>query len=95
MQIIKKSIDLAPDGGYVIMLLRLNFFGSKDRFPFFEEFMPKYCYVHHKRISFIPESTQKQLIANGEKRMSSDSIEYAHYVWQKGFETEFTKLKVI
>jgi hypothetical protein len=59
------------------MLLRLNFFGTKIRKPFFTENMPKYCFIHHKRISFT----------NG----GSDSIEYAHFVWQKGHKTNYTK----
>ena len=85
LEIIQKSLDDVADGGFVIMLLRLNFFGSKTRFPFWQEpgHMPKYAYVHHSRMSFIPGSN------------STDSIEYAHMVWQKGVETKFTQLRVI
>jgi len=80
-QVIRKALSDVKDSGYVIMLLRLNFFGSVTRKPLWEEFMPKYCYVAHKRISFIKGST--------------DSVEYGHFVWQKGYTPEFTKLKVI
>jgi len=78
---IKQSIDFVNEGGYVIMLLRLNFFGSKKRKPLFENNMPEYCFIHHKRISFM----------NG----ATDSIEYAHFVWKKGSNNDFCKTFVI
>ncbi len=81
LPIIKKALTDVKNDGYVIMLLRLNFFGSKNRFPFFEENMPKYTYVHHRRISFT----------NG----ATDSIEYMHAVWQTGYTGKFTKLRII
>lgn len=82
IEIIKKAIQDVEDNGYVIMLLRLNFFGSDIRFPFFKELNPKYCFVHHKRLSFTENN-------------KTDSIEYCHMVWQKGCNPKFTKLKVI
>lgn len=81
--VIKKALEDVMDGGLVIMLLRLNFFGSNKRFPFFSEFMPESCYVHHKRIGFIPNKN------------TTDSIEYMHAVWRKGNNPSYTKLKVI
>jgi hypothetical protein len=82
MSIIEKALEEVQENGFVIMLLRLNFFGSKDRKPFWEKHLPKYCYVHHRRMSFTPDN-------------KTDSIEYAHFVWQKGLKPDFTKLKVI
>ena len=79
---ILKALEDVQDRGWVIMLLRLNFFGSKQRKYFWDKLMPRYVFVHHKRISF----TQ-----NG----STDSIEYAHFCWQKGTYPKFTELKVI
>lgn len=79
--IIEKALKDVKDGGKVVMLLRLNFFGSKDRRDFFRDNMPTHCFVHHKRISFTKGST--------------DSIEYAHFVWQKGIEQNHTKLILI
>lgn len=78
---IKKSLEVVDYGGYVIMLLRLNFFGSRKRKKMFENNMPLSCYIHHKRISFT----------NG----STDSIEYAHFVWQKGTNNDYCKTYVI
>jgi len=82
LPIIKKALIDVADDGYVIMLLRLNFFGSNERFPFFEGNMPEYAYVHHRRIGFV----------EGGK---TDSIEYMHAVWHKGVNSKFTKLRVI
>jgi hypothetical protein len=78
---IKKSIEFVNDDGYVIMLLRLNFFGSRKRKELFENNMPEYCFIHHKRISFIDGAT--------------DSIEYAHFVWRKGSVNDYCKTYVI
>ncbi len=80
--IIYKALDDIKDNGFVVMLLRLNFFGSIDRKDLWEHHMPKYTFVHHQRISFLDKG-------------GTDSIEYAHFVWQKGYKPEFTMLKVI
>lgn len=81
-EFIEKSLEVVQEGGYVIFLLRLNFFGSKARKDLFEKNMPVACYIHHKRISFTE---------NG----STDSIEYAHFVWRKGSNPEFCKTKLL
>ena len=82
LDIINKALDDVKEGGFVIMLLRLNYFGGKVRRNLWESHMPKYCFVHNKRIGFLN---------NGK----TDSIEYCHMVWQKGYNPEFTKLKVL
>lgn len=82
LEIIQKALYDVKDGGYVIMLLRLNYFGSKSRYDFWKNNMPKYAYIHHKRMSFNKEG-------------GTDSIEYMHCVWKKGDNPEFTKLKII
>lgn len=82
LEIIQKALNDVDSGGYVIMLLRLNFLETKSRKEFFDKYMPKYIFVHHKRMSFI-------------KGKGTDSVAYAHYVWQKGNYPKFTQLKVI
>lgn len=82
LEFVKKSLELVKDDGYVIMLLRLNFMGTKKRYPFFKQHMPERTYVHHARISFSESG-------------KTDSIEYAHFVWKKGFNNNFSKLYVI
>lgn len=81
-QIINKALKDVEDGGYVVMLLRLNFFGSKQRFPFWQNQLPVWAYVHHRRFSFTDDG-------------KTDSIEYMHTVWQKNSDPAFTMLKVI
>ena len=81
LPIIQKALSDVHDGGLVIMLLRLNFFGSKERFQFWQTTMPIYTYVHAKRMKFT--------------QAGSDSIEYIHAVWQKGNYPKFTKLRII
>jgi hypothetical protein len=80
-QIIEKALRDAAPGGLVIMLLRLNYFGSSARFIFWEKYMPVRVYVHRKRLSFIGGAT--------------DSIEYMHAVWRVGDYLDETLLKVI
>ena len=97
--IIEKALDDVTEDGYVIMLLRLNFFGSKDRKPFFDKYIPEWCFVHHIRIGFTDKKDENGYVLfdkNGNaKRGSTDSIEYAHYVFKKGYKPEYTKLVVI
>lgn len=77
-EFIESAMQCVSEGGYVAFLLRLNFWGSKKREAIFNKHMPKYCFVHSRRISFTEDG-------------KTDSIEYAHFVWQKGHHPEFTK----
>jgi len=81
-EIIEKALKDVKKDGYVAMLLRLNFFGSNERFPFWERQLPIWAYVHHRRFSFTDDG-------------KTDSIEYMHAVWQKDNCPAFTMLKVI
>lgn len=81
-QIIEKSFEFALDWWYVIMLLRLNYFWSKQRKSFREKYPPYSCYVHSKRMSFTEWG-------------KTDSIEYMHCVWKKDMMPDFTKLYII
>ncbi len=78
INIIKKALSDVKEGGYVIMLLRLNFFGSDKRNEWLRNNMPKFCFIHAKRMSFV-------------KSGGTDSIEYAHFVWQKENFKNYTK----
>jgi len=82
---IKKALNDVAIDGYVIMLLRLNFFGSEKRYNFLKDNMPEECYVHSKRMGFIPEQPNK-----------TDSIEYAHFVWRNRHNRDYsTNLRII
>lgn len=96
MQFIQKSLDLVSEKGLVVMLQRLNFLGSKERQPMFAlpppngVGMPTAIYVHSKRMRFMQGINP----ANG-KPWPGDSIEYGHFVWQKGNNPKFAKLRVL
>lgn len=81
---IKRALLVVKPGGYVVMLLRLNFFGSEDRNHFFRTGnMPQLAYVHSKRLGFTPDG-------------KTDSIEYMHAIWQKTSERCYTtQLRVL
>jgi len=81
-KIIEKALRDVKDNGYVVMLLRLNFFGSNARKILFDRQMPIWSYVHHRRMSFTDDG-------------KTDSIEYMHAVWQRGNCPEFTMLRII
>lgn len=93
IEFINKALNNTKNNGFVVMLLRLNFFGSQSRKKFFTENMPKYCFVHSKRISFFPEDFE--LDGKVYKKGSTDSIEYAHFVWQKNYKQDYCKTYVI
>ena len=82
MEFIKKALDDVEDGGYVAMLLRLNFLETKTRKDFFDNYMPTWIFVHHKRMSFTD--------AGG-----TDSVAYCHMVWKKNDYPKFAKIRVI
>jgi hypothetical protein len=82
MDVINKCLTEVKPGGWVIMLLRLNFFGSKERQGFWQKNMPMLTYVHTKRPKFLNTG-------------GTDSIEYAHCCWQVGNPCKFTKLRII
>lgn len=99
-EIIEKAIRDVDDDGYVIMLLRLNFFGSQARESFFEKYMPEYTFVHHIRIGFTDKKDAYGYTVYDKdgfpKRGSTDSIEYCHMVFHKGnLKPEYSKLILI
>lgn len=98
--IIEKALQDVDDDGYVIMLLRLNFFGSQSREWFFKKYMPEWAFVHHIRIGFTDKKDKDgyTIFDKGgvPKRGSTDSIEYMHAVWHKSnLKPKYTKLVLI
>lgn len=82
LEIINKALLDVSIGGYVVMLLRLNFFGSKGRKPFWTHNLPMCCYVHSERMRFLNTG-------------GTDSIEYMHCVWKKDISFNSTELRII
>ena len=81
-QIIERALLDVKEWWYVIMLLRLNYFWSVWRFPFWKKNMPHSTYIHHKRMSFTDD-------------WKTDSIEYMHCVWKRWEKNTSTKLYII
>lgn len=80
---IRSALECVKEWGYVIMLLRLNFFGGKERWFWLKKNMPIACYVQWApRMSFTPDG-------------GADSIEYAHYVWRRWATNTTTELFLI
>lgn len=91
---ITKSIGLSYR--YVVMLQRLNFFGSHQRLGFFCNHMPRWVYVNSERISFSTPLLEKWLKERGmTSKRSQDSIEYAHFVWDVNYRPKHALLRVI
>jgi len=69
------ALEMVKEGGLVIMLQRLNWLGSQKRKPMWQKLPLAAVYVHSKRPGFDPEKPSK-----------TDSTEYAHFVFCKGYE---------
>ncbi|MCF6442332.1 SAM-dependent methyltransferase [Pseudoalteromonas luteoviolacea] len=77
-QFVEKGLEHVRERGLVIMLQRLNWLGSIKRFEFWGKQPLQSVFVHHKRPGFDPENPNK-----------TDSIEYAHFVFRKGYNNLF------
>lgn len=79
--ITKKALTEVEPGGLVVMLQRLNWVGTETRREFWDNAPLKQVYAHRVRGKFDPE-----------KPTQTDSIEYAHFVFQRGYKgkTEFS-----
>ncbi len=68
------ALEMVKEGGLVIMLQRLNWLGSQKRKPMWQSLPLAAVYVHSKRPGFDPAKPSK-----------TDSTEYAHFVFCKGY----------
>lgn len=83
LEFIQKALDDVKEGGWVIMLLRLNFLeGISRKEVLWDNIMPKYIFVHSKRMSFTGDG-------------KTDSIAYAHYVFKKDHKDKFASIMII
>ena len=69
------ALEMVKESGLVIMLQRLNWLGSQKRKPMWQKLPLAAVYVHSKRPGFDPQKPSK-----------TDSTEYAHFVFCKGYE---------
>ncbi len=68
------ALEMVCEGGLVIMLQRLNWLGSQKRKSMWQKLPLAAVYVHSKRPGFDPQKPSK-----------TDSTEYAHFVFCKGY----------
>ncbi|MCF2826893.1 MULTISPECIES: class I SAM-dependent methyltransferase [unclassified Pseudoalteromonas] len=73
-QFVYQALNMVRPGGLVVMLQRLNWLGSAKRKTMWQTLPLASVYVHSKRPGFNPEKPSK-----------TDSIEYAHFVFCKGY----------
>lgn len=81
-EFITKALECTVDNGYVVMLLRIGFFGSAKRKKWFKAHMPEFTILHHKRPSFSNDG-------------KTDSDYYAHFVWRKGYHPKESRLILV
>jgi hypothetical protein len=79
--IIERALEVTKPMGWVVMLLRINFFGAQKRSKWWQTHMPESIFIHSRRPGFYPDNW-KELMPWLEKK-GTDSCEYAHFVWQK------------
>ncbi|ATC93484.1 SAM-dependent methyltransferase [Pseudoalteromonas tunicata] len=72
-----QALEMVREGGFVVMLQRLNWLGSQKRHAMWQELPLVAVFVHSKRPGFNPE-----------KPNLTDSTEYAHFVFCKGAEPD-------
>ena len=72
---IRRSLELVEQGSYVIMLFKVQFLASKKRKLFFEQYPIRYVYIHSSRIKILKNNQPG----------GSNALDYAWYVWQKGW----------
>lgn len=72
-QFVRRSLDMLEDGGYLILLLRLNFLEGQDRSRrLHRKYPPKKVVVRAGRVSFTGDG-------------KSNATAYGYFVWQKGY----------
>ena len=80
IRFVRKAMELVEPGRYVMMLFKTIWQASKGRFLLFQEYPPKYIYNYSYRI---------KIHKNGDGK-SNNALDYAWYIWQKGFQGETT-----
>tara|TARA_R110002153_G_scaffold54003_5_gene150223 strand:- start:1321 stop:2064 length:744 start_codon:yes stop_codon:yes gene_type:complete len=77
IQFVERANELVEDGGWVIMLVKTQWFASLGRFLLFQRIgRPNYIYTHHARISIFK--------AGDRSLGSNNSLDYEWYLWKKG-----------
>ena len=79
-QFVRLAMERINDGNKIVFLLRLQFLEGVARRKLFDEYPPKYVYVHSSR--------QKTYKNNDEKykaEKSGSAVCFSWFIWEKGF----------
>lgn len=79
MGFVKRALQVVPNGAWVIMLFKVQFLASRKRFDLFSQLPPRFVYIHSSRI---------KIWKNNENDGKSNALDYAWYVWKKGYQGE-------
>jgi hypothetical protein len=72
-QFVRHSLNMLESGGFLIMLLRLNFLEGRDRGgKLYRKYPPKNVVVRAGRVSFTGDG-------------QANATAYAYFIWQKGW----------
>jgi hypothetical protein len=82
-QFIRKAYKELKVGGWCVFLLRLNYYGTRERGSLWEFWMPKYT---------ICQAAPRMKFSNAP---GTDSVEYAHFAFQKGVNPAFSELHLV
>ena len=83
---VNKALEHVCPGGYVVMLQRLNWLGTKDRKAFWDTAPLQSVYVHSKRPSFFPDKKGKTdsintpIVFKGSKEPRRRTCHYSRYL---------------
>ncbi len=77
---VRKSLGMVWDRARVVMYLRLQFLEGKKRKKLFDDFPPKYVYVHSSRQSTYKNNEKEQ------NKKKASAICFAWFIWEKGFQ---------
>jgi len=76
-----KSMQHLKDGCKLILLLRIQFLETTNRYKLFKQYPPKYVYVH---------SSRQSCGRNGQFTESNNAICFCWFIWEKGYKGETT-----
>lgn len=78
LEFAERGLEMLTPGGYLVLLLRLNFLASKRRAAFFRQHLPTDVYVLSRRPSFLQQTGENP------REWATDFSDYGWFVWREG-----------
>lgn len=89
LQFAEQGLSMLAPGGNLVLLLRLAFFASKRRSPFFHRHMPTDLYVLSQRPSFLAKAHDRTA------SRATDFSDYGWFVWKAGSRNRICRTRVL